>query len=735
MLRPERMSKVSVTGSKRVLSEVVDATHDLNLLHVTEYDGAWEGFEPGEPAPGAEDASEKLVTVRSLESILSVDADDAGPRRVLDDDELEAELAEVRDRVNELDDRRDELGDQLRAVEESIEAAEPFVDLGIDLDLLRGYEHVEVAVGEGDADAVERALVDAAGVGSFELYAGDETDVLAVVARPAPTAAPGAVGEALVGTEFAALEVPDAEGPPEEHVADLERRRERLTSEIAATEDRLEEVRAEAAGFLLAAEEELAVDVERTEAPLSFATTENAFVAEGWIPSERYTEFSRHVSDAVDGHVEIEELERASFGADGTEQLREELPGSGSGEAGGRGQPAATDGGGGSGVGDARADGGNVVMRDDDPPVVQDNPDTVRPFEVLTRAVGRPQYREFDPTVVLFLTFPLFFGFMIGDVGYGVVYTAIGYYLWSTFDSDAFRSLGGITIASGLFTILFGILYGELFGTHVIGQFLWHDAVGLKHAPIEKGLESAEFVFAWIVVSVLVGVLHLNAAWLFDFVENLEFHDLREAITESGSWILMLNGIWVWIFSVHQAAAKPEFVYTVFDGAPFAFGFAGFPAAVGIAGAVLSGIGFVLLATGGEGLINVEIVEFLNVLVNALSYTRIAAVLLAKAGMAFAVNFIVFGETGGESTAVFAHPLAGAAPEHGIALVHQGPLLALVGIVVLILGHALVLVLGITSAGLQAVRLEYVEFFTKFYDGGGREYEPFGHERRHTAER
>ena len=169
MLRPERMSKVSVTGSKRVLSEVVDATHDLNLLHVTEYDGAWEGFEPGEPAPGAEDASEKLVTVRSLESILSVDADDAGPRRVLDDDELEAELAEVRDRVNELDDRRDELGDQLRAVEESIEAAEPFVDLGIDLDLLRGYEHVEVAVGEGDADAVERALVDAAGVAGDRL--------------------------------------------------------------------------------------------------------------------------------------------------------------------------------------------------------------------------------------------------------------------------------------------------------------------------------------------------------------------------------------------------------------------------------------------------------------------------------------------------------------------------------------------------------------------------------------
>jgi V/A-type H+-transporting ATPase subunit I len=52
----------------------------------------------------------------------------------------------------------------------------------------------------------------------------------------------------------------------------------------------------------------------------------------------------------------------------------------------------------------------------------------------------------------------------------------------------------------------------------------------------------------------------------------------------------------------------------------------------------------------------------------------------------------------------------------------------------LLVGHALVLVLGITSAGLQAVRLEYVEFFGKFFEGGGEEYSPFGYERRYTTE-
>jgi V/A-type H+-transporting ATPase subunit I len=724
------------------------------MLHVTEYDGSWDAFRPGDPAEGAETASDKLVTVRSLLSILDVDEESVSAAQSIDEEALADRLESVRERVNELDDRRASLRDDLRDVDERLDAIEPFADLGIDLDLLQGYETVEVAVGRGRRDRVERTLVDADEVTAYQFFEG-EGGVVAVVARLAgatlsPDAddesADGVLADVLVGTEFQMLEVPDIEDEeatsPGDYATRLRERRTQIRAKLETAKTELEQVRAEQGSFLLAAEEELAIRVEKTEAPLTFATTDNAFVAEGWMPTERYTDFAGALQDAVGDHVEVEELERAEFTPDGAEHSREEVSG-----GSGVGEPTAAADGGPAADGDveARADGGELVtMNDDDPPVIQDNPDVVRPFELLTQAVGRPQYREFDPTVVLFLTFPLFFGFMIGDVGYGIIYTAIGYYLWSSFDSDAFRSLGGITIASGLFTILFGILYGELFGTHVIAQFLWHDAVGLKNAPIKKGLESAEFVFAWIVVSVFVGILHLNVAWVFDFVEKYQLHDLQEALAEAGSWLLMLNGIWVWVFSsaftsgipalgIAGGFDRPDFVFTVFNGEPFALGFAGFPSLIGWAGFVAFVVGLLLLAVG-TGSLSVEVVEFLNVLVNALSYTRIAAVLLAKAGMAFAVNFIVFGEVGGESTAVFAHPLAGAGPEHGLALVHQGPLLALVGIVVLILGHALVLILGISSAGLQAVRLEYVEFFTKFYSGGGREYAPLGHERRFTRE-
>ena len=67
-------------------------------------------------------------------------------------------------------------------------------------------------------------------------------------------------------------------------------------------------------------------------------------------------------------------------------------------------------------------------------------------------------------------------------------------------------------------------------------------------------------------------------------------------------------------------------------------------------------------------------------------------------------------------------------------LLHGDTVTILIGLVVLIFGHILVLALGVTSAGLQAIRLEYVEFFNKFYEGGGRAYQPFGYSRQFTTE-
>ena len=739
MLRPEQMSKVSVTGSKAVMDDVIEAAHDLNLLHLSDYDGSWEGFDNGDPIEGADEASEKLVTVRSLESILGVDEDDAGPSRIVTDDALDAELEEIRREANELDDRLDEIDTDRRAVEEEINSVEPFADLGIDLDLLSGYDTLQVAVGEGDEEEIAAALAASDEVDEYETFSGDRT--VAAFVYPTADAGEDALEDALVGVDFARIEVPDAEGSPEEYVDELRHERQQLQSQYDTVQGELEELRLDAAGFLLAAEEKLTIEVQKREAPLQFATTENSFVAEGWIPTERFPDLEAALESAVGDRVEVDELERAEY-REGHPTHSEDVSQSG-GAAAGEGAEAVTD-------------GGSAVTVDDEPPVVQSNDGPVEPFEFLLKMINRPKYTELDPTIVLFLTFPAFFGYMIGDVGYGLLYLGIGYLLYSRFDDDVFKSLGAIGMWIGGFTALFGVLYGEMLGLHFVGDILFDG-----HPPMHKGLQPAfgSYASTWLMVSVLLGLLHLTVGYLFGFYNELD-HGVGDAYLENGSWATLMIGVWIWIFSRHGADTKPDFLFTALnegEEAAYALGFNGIPADIGIyVGLPIAAVGFVTMVYGevqhygGLGIL-VGVLESFSVLGDALSYLRIAAVILAKAGMAFVVNLLFFGvyvvetKTGPEwhfgtshspthmlhEGTYHGHEVTGVMFE---GLMHMGIVGVLAGILVFVVGHLIVLALGLTSAGLQGIRLEYVEFFDKFYEGGGRKFSPFGYEREHTTE-
>ncbi|WP_049895201.1 V-type ATP synthase subunit I [Halopiger xanaduensis] len=740
------MSKVSVAGSKGVMPAVIETIHELNLVHLSDYDGSWEGFDNGNPIEGADDASEKLVTVRALESTLDLADADVEPQRGQLDENWENRLEEIRTRVNELDDQRSDVRDDLRQVEERINRVAPFAELGIDLDLLSGYETIDVVVGEGRVDAIEDALEASDEIRAYETFTGG--DVVAVAAAPTDDAGANPIDDALVGVEFTRHEVPDTEKSPSAYVDDLESRKADLESRLEEIDAELAEIRRKEGSFLLQVESELSIEVQRAEAPLQFATTGRAFVAEGWIPTDEYDRLRSALRDAVGDSVEIEELERADYDRHGAHSHTEEVQ---------KGAPAAED------EDDepspeadeepqkAVTDGGSAVTMGDEPPTVQNNPGPARPFEVLVQAVNRPKYSELDPTIFLFLTFPAFFGFMIGDFGYGLLYVAIGAYMATQFDSKGITSLGGVAIWAGLFTMLFGIIYGEIFGLHVLGEWLFG---GSDLLPLNKGLEpaAADFALGWMVVSVLAGIVHLNIGYILDFYENLS-HGVKDAVFHSGSWLLMLNGIWIWIFSRQAAGTKPGFLFETFasDG-PFPIGFTGFPEWVlvtiplGIADFPLSApllvffIGFALLIISEP----VEAVEFIDVIVNVFSYTRMGAVLLAKAGMAFVVNLLFFGAyrdpegafhflRNHEPSYVAEHYGEGAEVIFG-GLMHSGTAGLLGGLIILVVGHIVVLALGVTSAGLQAVRLEYVEFFNKFYDGGGEKYEPFGHDRTYSED-
>jgi len=130
------------------------------------------------------------------------------------------------------------------------------------------------------------------------------------------------------------------------------------------------------------------------------------------------------------------------------------------------------------------------------------------------------------------------------------------------------------------------------------------------------------------------------------------------------------------------------------------------PLFIGSLALLIAGLALALIAEGGKAII--ELPELLS---NVISYTRITAIGMSKSGMALAFNYIAIGLI---------------APEGGIFL--------LVALLIFVVGHLMIFILGLISAGLQSIRLQYVELFTKFFEGGGLEFNPLKIERKHTME-
>jgi V/A-type H+-transporting ATPase subunit I len=204
-----------------------------------------------------------------------------------------------------------------------------------------------------------------------------------------------------------------------------------------------------------------------------------------------------------------------------------------------------------------------------------------------------------------------------------------------------------------------------------------------------------------LLMTLVIGILHVMIGLIIGFRNKVVEHDLKHAIYAKGSWIMILIG-------GVAAIAKLMPAMMAKTGVPNSD-------PIFLAGVVLTLAGIVLLIKG-EGFIS--ILEIPTILSNVLSYSRILAIGLSSAGIALAVNTL--------SMNLFIKP--------DDVWFGGGIFLAIAGVVILFIGHLINLLLGILGPGLHSLRLQYVEFFTKFYEGGGKKYTPFGYNRKYTEE-
>lgn len=310
----------------------------------------------------------------------------------------------------------------------------------------------------------------------------------------------------------------------------------------------------------------------------------------------------------------------------------------------------------------------------EDTPVALRNSKVVAPFEtLLSLRGGAPAYGTVDPTILVAAFYPLFFGMIVGDIGYGLVMLAA--VLWARFK---FRENSGVQLATSILgpactmAIAFGFVYGEFFG-NLLGPKMWNlihpIQIGVLTLPFER--TSSEMLLTMIIITGAVGVAQVVFGMVLGIVNGVRTKHMKHVYEKVG------------LLSILGAAA-------MFGIALIPALAAGKPWIQAVAGAVIVfGIFFTIKGGGAAGT-----VEILGQFTNIASYLRIMAVGLAGAIFAEAVNEL--------------------AVKMGV-----------VGILIGLLLHTLNILLSAFSPNIHALRLNFLEFFGKFYEASKEQYRPF----------
>ena len=322
------------------------------------------------------------------------------------------------------------------------------------------------------------------------------------------------------------------------------------------------------------------------------------------------------------------------------------------------------------------------------PPTKLKKPRIFKPFEMFIRMYGLPNYQEFDPTIFVAVTYSIIFGAMFGDVGQGLCLFIGGMLLYK------FKklNLAAIVGSCGIFSTIFGFCFGSVFGFEDVIEPLWlRPTEAMTTLPFIGNLNT---VF---VVAVALGMGLVILMMVFHIINSLRAKQLGEALFDT-------NGVAGLVF--YGAVAAVVVLYMTGNALP-----------AGIVLVVMFVVPLLVIACkepltnklnkkkelieGGKGMFVVQaFFEMFEVLLsyfsNTLSFVRIGAFAVSHAAMMQVVMMLAGAENGGTPN-----------------------------IIVVIIGNLIVLGMEGLIVGIQGLRLQYYEFFSRFYKGDGREFKPY----------
>lgn len=618
------MSRVRILGPRQRLGEALDLLQDLGLVHLS-LPSTGAGLTPAELTPGQE--RERRHLRRALEDVdqalayLHPPASQASSAPAEPADFVRwARLARrLRRRTAALQARGAELAEERALLLKYRSFFDAFQALLTDHHDWSQTTALSVLLRSRSEESLERLRKALAAVtdGAFELRSRPLPSGDLALLILLPTSVAERVDRTLAEAGVKPIPVPAAYGGSlAEALPGMMERLRAIPGEIDELEGERARLAALHAPELLRARQAIHDRLRELEAlPLS-ALTAHAFVLEGWVPAELLSRLKRRLREALGETVVASEVAREDWSAE-------------------------------------------------EAPVALSNPRLFRPFEVLVRMLPLPRYGSIDPTPFVAVFFPMLFGLILGDAGYGALMAALALVLHRRSQpGTTLRSASEIAGACAAFTIVFGVLYGELFGD------LGRRALGLRPLLLDR----EEAIVPFLGLAVALGLVHILLGLGLGVIaaRRHDHQGRREALGRGVTAVMLL------LIVATLLAATDVLPHRFFT-----------PAVV-----LLLVLFPVLIAA--EGII--APIELLATLGNVLSYARVMALGTASVMLAVVANRMV-GAMGS----------------------------AVVGVLLALLFHLVNFALGLFSPAIHALRLHYVEFFGKFYSPGGVEYRPFGH--------
>lgn len=317
-------------------------------------------------------------------------------------------------------------------------------------------------------------------------------------------------------------------------------------------------------------------------------------------------------------------------------------------------------------------------------PVLLDNKNFFVPYEAITEMYSLPDYRGFDPTSIFALFYAVFFGIMLSDAGYGIIMAVGCFTVLRKFNLEGNTyKMVKLFFYCGISTTIWGALFGGWFGD-IVAVFT-RTFLGTEIAIAPIWFNPLDDPMKMLIFSLILGIIHLFTGMAIKAYMQIKEGHWFDAVCDEGFWYITILGLIAWLGGgmVLPAAVSVGKWMTI----------------IGAAGLLLTGgrhnKGFGKVTGGLSNIYNIT-----SYMSDILSYARLLALGLATGVIAQVVNTLgsLFGG--------------------GI-----GGLIALV--IIFLLGHTLNLAINVLGAFIHSSRLQYVEFFGKFYEDGGEPFDPF----------